>query len=241
MPPPDVARVPEPHSADAKTIRGTDRDGDEMRRPNTQRQADRRTGILDAAEHCFARSGFHQTSMQEICAEAGMSPGNLYRYFPSKEAIIAAIAERDRAQAAADFAAVDQASDFFTGFAALGRQYLVERSDQEIALCLEIMAEARRNPEVRRIYQAIDTDVHRGLVAVLRRAAERGELRSDLDFDKIVKVLLALGDGIECRRAIDSSFDPESVIAIVLDLVRYTLTDCALVRTEANKESSDER
>ena len=210
-----------------------------MRRANTQRQSDRRTEILDAAERCFARSGFHQASMQEICGEAGMSPGNLYRYFPSKEAIIEAIAERDRAQAVADFAAVDSAPDFFTGFAALGRRYLVERGDDEIGLCLEIMAEARRNPDVRRIYQTIDADVHNGLVAVLRRAAERGELRADLDFDKVVKVLLALGDGIECRRAVDPSFKAESVIDIVLDLIRYTLADCALARTTV-KETSDE-
>ena len=62
-----------------------------MRQANTQLQADRRAEILDAAERCFIRSGFHQASMQEICAEAKMSPGNLYRYFPSKEAIIAGI------------------------------------------------------------------------------------------------------------------------------------------------------
>lgn len=210
-----------------------------MRRANAQLQSDRRGEILAAAARCFARSGFHQTSMQAICAEAGMSPGNLYRYFPSKEAIISAIAERDRAQAAADFAAVNDAPDFFSGFAALGRQYLVERSDEEIALCLEIMAEARRNPEVRRIHQTIQSDVHAGLVAILRRAAERGELRRDLDFDKIVTVLLALGDGFEARRAIDPSFDPESVIEIVLDLVRYTLTDCKLVRTSAEENTHE--
>ena len=42
---------------------------------------------LAAAQRCFVRSGFHGASMQDICAEAGMSPGNLYRYFPSKEAL----------------------------------------------------------------------------------------------------------------------------------------------------------
>ena len=48
-----------------------------MRLPNAQLQADRRTEILAAAQRCFARAGFHKTSMQEICAEAQMSPGNL--------------------------------------------------------------------------------------------------------------------------------------------------------------------
>ena len=63
-----------------------------MRRANVQAQSDRRAEILAAAQRCFVRSGFHGASMQDICAEAGMSPGNLYRYFPSKEALIAGIA-----------------------------------------------------------------------------------------------------------------------------------------------------
>lgn len=210
-----------------------------MRHPNQQRQSDRRSEILDAAARCFVRSGFHRTSMQEICGEAGMSPGNLYRYFPSKEAIISAITERDLAQAATDFAAVDNAPDFFTGFAALGRQYLVERDNEDIALCLDIMAEARHNPEVRRIHHAIQADVHAGLAGVLRRAAERGQLRRDLEVDKIVTVLMALGDGIEARRAIDPSFDADSVFDIIFDLVRHTLTDCKPAQTNAEEKSHE--
>ena len=52
--------------------------------------AARRQQILDAARACFARQGFHQTSIQDICKEAGLSPGAVYRYFPSKDHIIAA-------------------------------------------------------------------------------------------------------------------------------------------------------
>ena len=86
-----------------------------MRRANAQRQSDRRLEILDAAQLCFARSGFHGASMQEICAEARMSPGNLYRYFPSKEALIAGICERNRAEAADSFLAVDRAPGWAPG------------------------------------------------------------------------------------------------------------------------------
>ncbi len=70
-----------------------------MRRADAQRQSDRREEILEAAQRCFVRSGFHGASMQEICAEANMSPGNLYRYFRSKEAIIAGIIARNQAEA----------------------------------------------------------------------------------------------------------------------------------------------
>ncbi|MFF2778408.1 TetR/AcrR family transcriptional regulator [Streptomyces sp. NPDC058052] len=53
----------------------------------------RRRQILDGAARCFARNGFHATSMQDVLAEAGLSAGAVYRYFRSKDELIAAIAE----------------------------------------------------------------------------------------------------------------------------------------------------
>src|SRR5919206_2725488 len=75
--------------------------------------ADRRAQILDAAERSFCRSGFHRTTMQDIAAEAGMSPGNLYRYFPSKDALVAGLCERDRVGLATEFADVRNAGEGF--------------------------------------------------------------------------------------------------------------------------------
>jgi AcrR family transcriptional regulator len=200
-----------------------------MRRANVQLQADRRDEILAAAQTCFARSGFHQTSMQEICAEAGMSPGNLYRYFRSKEDIIAGIVERDRAQTARDFASVGQ-GHFFEGLDRLAQQYLVERSIEEVALCAEIMAESRRNPAVARIYQDMEADVRERLLALLRNAAERGEVRRDIDFDGTVTVLFALADGLSWRRAVEPSFNAESVMPIVLGMVEKMLIGPGMAR-----------
>src|SRR5918994_6411965 len=109
-----------------------------MRRASAQLQSDRREEILNAAQACFSRAGFHQTSMQAICAEAGMSPGNLYRYFPSKEAIIAGIAERDRADVGAQLASAQFTEDFFATFAALARHHLVDRPADDVGLCTEM-------------------------------------------------------------------------------------------------------
>jgi AcrR family transcriptional regulator len=192
-----------------------------MRRANVQLAADRRSEILAAAQACFARSGFHQTSMHEICSEAGMSPGNLYRYFRSKEEIIAGIAERDRAEAAEQFAAVGK-GDFFDGLAALAQHHLVERSTEEVALCAEIMAESRRNPAVARIYQDMERDVRERFIAMLRSAAQRGEIR-DIDFDGTVTVLFALADGLSWRRAVEPSFNAEAVMPLVLRMVEQLL------------------
>ena len=53
------------------------------------RPADRRAEILEAAGRLFAERGFHVTSTRDICVAVGMSAGNLYHWFPSKQAIIA--------------------------------------------------------------------------------------------------------------------------------------------------------
>src|SRR3954463_12706981 len=116
-----------------------------MRRANTQLKFDRQAEILAAAQRCFVRSGFHGASMQDICTEAGMSPGNLYRYFPSKEAIIAAIAERDRAEVGEQLGAAQFSDDFFATFEALARHHLVERNADDVGLCTEMVSESRRN------------------------------------------------------------------------------------------------
>jgi AcrR family transcriptional regulator len=52
---------------------------DLMSQPQLEPTLDRRTQILDAALVCFAKRGFHQTSMHDISADAGISVGLIYR------------------------------------------------------------------------------------------------------------------------------------------------------------------
>jgi len=53
-----------------------------------------RARILEAAEKQFRRAGYHRTSIADIAAELGMSPANIYRFFPSRDAINESICER---------------------------------------------------------------------------------------------------------------------------------------------------
>ncbi|MDH5527061.1 MAG: TetR/AcrR family transcriptional regulator [Nitrospirota bacterium] len=57
-------------------------------------EADIRARILEAAEARFRVYGFNKTTMAEVASDCRMSAANLYRYFDSKQAIGAAIAER---------------------------------------------------------------------------------------------------------------------------------------------------
>jgi TetR/AcrR family transcriptional regulator, repressor for uid operon len=192
-----------------------------VRRANTQLKSDRRADILAAAQRCFVRSGFHGASMQDICAEAGMSPGNLYRYFPSKEALIAGIAERDRAEVAQEFASVDLSQGLFAVLEGLAHHHFAERPDEQVKLCTEISAEARRNPEIARISAAFDADVKRWLIDLFRAGAERGDIPSDIDFEAVVTMLMIIADGVWWRRALDPDFKPEAVLPIFMDITRH--------------------
>ena len=194
-----------------------------MRHPNLQRQSDRRAEILDAAERCFALAGFHRASMQDICTEAVMSPGNLYRYFPSKEALIAGICERNRADAVDSFNQVEDAPDFFDALAGLARYHLVDRTDDEVSICAEIMAESRRHPDIRQLYQTIENDIRDRMAAMLQRAAERGEIRADLDTQAVAGLLMAIGDGMSWRRSVDPKFSAEEALPLILNMVHGLL------------------
>jgi AcrR family transcriptional regulator len=187
------------------------------------RHVDRRGEILAAAQRCFVRSGFHQTSMQEICTEAGMSAGNLYRYFPSKEAIIAGIAERDRAEVAAEFARADLSQGLFAVLEGMAHHHFAVRPHEQVKLCTEVMAEARRNPAIARISAAFDADVRKWLLDLFKAAAEHGDISNDVDLEAAVSMLMIIADGVWWRRALDPHFNAEALVPVFMDIARHML------------------
>ena len=180
--------------------------------------------ILAAAMACFARSGFHKASMQDICAEAGMSAGNLYRYFRSKEAIIAAIAEAERVRNAALFDLLQRAEDPVRGLIELARRYLREMNERDAPmLCTEIIAEALRNPEIRTMFERNINEAHAACAHALRRGIERGSVDPDLDVDVAVRMMMALGDGIVAHRVMADFMTDDRIEAMLETLLERFL------------------
>src|SRR5262244_3122828 len=70
---------------------------------------DTRARIMDTAETLFRRLGFAKTAVADIAAELGMSPANVYRFFPSKNAIVEAICKRCLAEVESNAWAVARA------------------------------------------------------------------------------------------------------------------------------------
>ena len=106
--------------------------------------------IVETAAGCFVELGFHQTSMRDVAARAGISLGNLYNHFESKAALIAEIASLEALELDVlerQIAGIRDPDKAFDRFVAL---YLEQSSQPDnIALAQEIVSEGLRNAEIR--------------------------------------------------------------------------------------------
>ncbi len=124
-----------------------------------------------------------------------MSPGALYRYFPSKEAIIAAIVQEERTERLNVFLAVREQPNIITGLVETLARLLREPNLPTTCLGPEIMAEAIRNTALRETLE-VEEDNTRGLLHdTLTMAAERGEIDPGLALDDVVMLLQIMADG----------------------------------------------
>ncbi len=207
-------------------------------KPDTQRA--RREHILEAAELCFARAGFHRTTMQDICKEAAVSPGALYVYFDSKEALIAGICERDRAEFAENFAALAAAPDFLGSLAMLGEEYFVNQPAHKRLMCVEIGLESTRNPRVAEIFQRIDSFINESFLKLFQQLKDEGRIAPALDIPALTRAFTVICDGMFWQRAIDPTFDPKAVMPTVLQLIAGLLNP-VMPADEKNGETRELR
>ena len=143
--------------------------------PETQQA--RREHILDAAEHCFINKGFHHATMDDICREAGVSPGALYTYFVSKEALIIGLCEREKDRFGNELANIAESSDFLAGLHRLAEQYCCNEPIAKVRLHVEIGAEAGRNPVIGNTVRGNDNAVRESLVNLLERERDQGRIK----------------------------------------------------------------
>ncbi|MGF1622066.1 MAG: TetR/AcrR family transcriptional regulator [Rhodomicrobiaceae bacterium] len=190
-----------------------------MPKLDEQTQKARREQILDAAERCFTRQGFHGASMQDICREAGVSPGALYIYFTSKEGLIAGICEREKAKLGQALASVSEAPDFLAALARLAETYCLDEPQEKLRLQLEINAEAMRNPDIGRMVAEIDKFVVTSLERLIADAKAKGRIDPPNDPATTALLISMLGDGLFVRRALDPDFDGKACMPALLSLI----------------------
>lgn len=161
----------------------------------------RRSQILDAARACFRERGFRLTTIEEICAEARISPGALYRYFDSKADIVAAIALGTRAQAEAALSALPDDHGLIDGIAELARAFF-EAFEGDSTLFADIWAEAAGDPVLAKALGARDTEARRRLAAAIERAQRTGAAYPSLSPNDAAEALMAALEGFALRRTL---------------------------------------
>ncbi|MGW4054722.1 TetR/AcrR family transcriptional regulator [Streptomyces sp. NPDC004779] len=170
----------------------------------------RRRQILDGAARCFARNGFHATSMQDVLAEAGLSAGAVYRYFRSKDELIAAIAEETFARIRGAFAEATGATPPPTPDVLIARVLTIvlegriagaER--QAFArLIIQVWAETLRDEALAKtLVQGFDgmREIWTGLVDAYRAS---GLVPADVSSERLARTLIATVQGFIAQQAL---------------------------------------
>jgi TetR/AcrR family transcriptional regulator, repressor for uid operon len=170
----------------------------------------RRREILAAAQACFREKGFHGTSIAEICSAAQISAGGLYRYFASKEDIIAAMAEDERELVSGMLHEVARSEDFFSAIESLFERFSTAFCDRShVALAAELLAEAARNPSFAAIARQTEMAMVSDIESMVRAGQASGQVDPTLDAAEAATMLLAAADGLGMRMVILGGFAPE--------------------------------
>ena len=176
----------------------------------------RRDLILQAALQCFARQGFRETTIEDICREAGVSRGALYWYFPSKEDIVQACAENNQQRIAYNFPLAkesDNAAVLFEEYVSRFIRHFDQQEDPSKFPCqVYLLAEALRNPQINRIVQWEWQQKNEFWENLIQEGQRRGQVSSAIDPTAMAQLLLAMAIGLSAQKALGAAVDAEKCV-----------------------------
>lgn len=168
----------------------------------------RRRQILVAAHRCFAKNGFHRTTMEDVSVEAAISVGTLYRYFDGKEALIEALADMGRTQKKDALDSLRSGG----GIEALSRTVegvvrLLEMNgvDDAVRLDVRLWGEALNHEPLLEVLRGSLNALREPLEKFIADEIAQGRVRDDVDADAVARIIIAMFMGMEVQRL----YDPE--------------------------------
>jgi TetR/AcrR family transcriptional regulator, repressor for uid operon len=171
-----------------------------MSQPQMDSSSDRRTQILDAALVCFAKRGFHQASMHDISAEAGISVGLIYRYFENKDAVISAMADRHKKEIQEVLERAQQAPTLLESLEILFTAHCCEDAPQVVsAFVVDLYAEASRNPRVADLVRDVLETAMNGVTDLIARSPEAESAAHGLKPHELAELIFAVSRGMLMR------------------------------------------
>jgi AcrR family transcriptional regulator len=191
------------------------------------RRAERRTEILEAAESCFARLGFHRATMRDVIAEAGLSAGCVYKHFQSKHEIIAAIAADRHASEMDLLSEAEAAQDPVAALRLISRHFIEQLATRagmkSRAVGVQTWAEALHDDEVlRHVRKGVEQPLAK-IAALIARAQKEERLVTSI----------ALFHGFVLQKLWDPKVPHEPYLAALDVLLAGLVVDKRKRRTDA--------
>jgi AcrR family transcriptional regulator len=162
-----------------------------------------RQRIMDAALTCLARNDFQHVTTRELLAEADLSTGTFYHYFPTKEHLFEALAEQLLADDVERLRSPAGGAGGGPELIEFLRQYLL--ADPLIAVAMSrFRGEIDRSGAARQAVERLNRFVVDEFTPIVKQAQADAYLRDDVDAEAAVELFDIIWDGLGRRQANDA-------------------------------------
>lgn len=180
----------------------------------------RQEHILLAASRVFKRKGFHGARTEDICSEGGLSAGTVFRYFPDKQSMISAIAQREieHYQAELERLATREGLQWLSQMGKSDLTDLLKPSNYDLGA--DAWLELSRSEVWRTRLHAVDRKLRRTFATALQRGQKEGWVRPELDPTGAANIILALISGLMFDRELGIDIISRSTATAFADLLQ---------------------
>jgi len=185
---------------------------------------ERKTQILEAALTCFAGKGYHQTTMDDIVQEAGLSKGGVYWHFGSKkelflslfESLISDTGDAMLASITVETTAKDRLAAMLNMFVALST---AEQFKKIMPLLIGVLAQNWQDPEINEVAIGMYNRFREPLIRLIEEGVTGGEFKP-VDASALASIIFAMYDGLAVQWMIDETMvDWDAVTETVMNTV----------------------
>lgn len=172
-------------------------------RPETR--VERRASLIAAAWRCAAVRGFRDLTVDDVCAEAGVSKGAFYGYFDQKQDLLLALLEDDAAALDCELERITASTGSGVERVRRFAQAMLARGDDpaRVQVRADLWAELLSEETVRRQLAAATQRRREQLRSWIEEAVGSGELVT-IPTNALASILLALADGLMLHGALDA-------------------------------------
>ena len=149
---------------------------------------------------CFARQGYHATSMDDVVRQSGLSVGAIYSYFNSKEELFLSLCEYRTEQTLVYLNDLFRTPGPMVDKFEQGIEYFFQQLSEDLIplarVSVEFLSQASKSERVKERQERRCDTIRQFLRWLLTEARADGAIRPDLDLDAAVELMMALNEGI---------------------------------------------